>query len=168
LGGRPSQRPPPRSAWASPSSPTTSAAPSAGGGVASHGKRGLRPWANTDQTFDLLGIYCRGLLSDLPRKTCEPLALYAGVAVRTVQEFLKDHQWSYSQARDVLRGHVAQQLPDWPADELGTPGIIDETGVVKKGNCTPGVQHQCCGELGKRANCVVPSTSAWPAAATRP
>ena len=43
------------------------------------------------QTFDLLGVYCRGLLSDLKRKTCEPVALYAGVAVRTLQEFLKDH-----------------------------------------------------------------------------
>jgi hypothetical protein len=44
------------------------------------------------QTFDLLGLYCRGLLSDLGRKTCEPLALYAGVAVRTLQEFLKDQR----------------------------------------------------------------------------
>src|SRR6516165_2152171 len=58
------------------------------------------------QTFDLLGLYCRGLLSDLGRKTCEPLALYAGVAVRTLQEFLKDHQWSYARARDVLQRHV--------------------------------------------------------------
>ncbi len=45
------------------------------------------------QTFELLGVYCRGLLSDLKRKTCEPIAL-AGVAVRTLQEFLKDHVWS--------------------------------------------------------------------------
>ena len=25
------------------------------------------------QTFDLLEVYCRGLLSDLPRKSAEPL-----------------------------------------------------------------------------------------------
>ena len=54
------------------------------------------------QTFDLLGVYCRGLLSDLPRKSCEPLALYAGVAVRTLQEFLRDHVWSFAQVRDLL------------------------------------------------------------------
>src|SRR5437870_3305484 len=43
------------------------------------------------QTFDLLNIYCRGLLSDLPRKSAEPIALASGTAVRTLQEFLKDH-----------------------------------------------------------------------------
>jgi SRSO17 transposase len=107
------------------------------------------------QTFDLLGVYCRGLLSELPRKTCEPVALYSGVAVRTVQEFLKDHLWSYSQVRDLLQRHVAAELPDWPGDDLGTLGLIDETGVVKKGRCTPGVQHQWCGEVGKQENCVV-------------
>jgi SRSO17 transposase len=107
------------------------------------------------QTFDLLGVYCRGLLSDLKRKTCEPLALYAGVAVRTLQEFLKDHVWSYSQARDVLQQHVATTLAQQPEDDLGTLGLIDETSIVKKGTCTPGVQRQRCGEVGKQENCIV-------------
>jgi SRSO17 transposase len=107
------------------------------------------------QTFDLLGLYCRGLLADLDRKTCEPLALYAGVAVRTLQEFLRDHRWSYIAVRDLLQQHVARQLPDRPADDLGTLGIVDETGMVKKGTHTPGVQRQWCGEVGKQENCVV-------------
>jgi SRSO17 transposase len=107
------------------------------------------------QTFDLLGLYCRGLLSDLDRKTCEPLALYAGVAVRTLQEFLKDHQWSYAQTRDVLQGYVGRELRDLPGDDLGSLGIVDETGVCKKGSRTPGVQRQWCGEVGKQENCVV-------------
>jgi SRSO17 transposase len=107
------------------------------------------------QTFDLLGVYCRGLLSDLDRKNCEPIALYAGVAVRTLQEFLRDHVWSFEQARDVLQRHVAGELLDLPADDLGTLGIVDETGVVKKGTHTPGVQRQRCGEVGKQENCVV-------------
>src|SRR5260370_765797 len=100
------------------------------------------------QTFDLLNVYCRGLLSDLKRKTCEPIALYASVAVRTLQEFLRDHVWSFAQARDVLQHHVAHQLPRWPTDDLGTLGIIDETGTVKKGTDTPGVQRQWCAEVG--------------------
>jgi SRSO17 transposase len=107
------------------------------------------------QTFGLLEVYCRGLLADLPRKTCEPLALYAGVAVRTLQEFLKDHVWSYAQARGVLQQHVARTLGDQPGDDLGTLGLIDETSVVKKGRHTPGVQRQRCGEVGKQENCVV-------------
>jgi SRSO17 transposase len=107
------------------------------------------------QTFDLLGVYCRGLLSDLKRKTCEPLALYAGVAVRTLQEFLKDHVWSYAQARDVLQQHVAATVAEQPDDDLGTLGLIDETSIVKKGACTPGVQRQRCGEVGKQENCIV-------------
>ena len=107
------------------------------------------------QTFDLLQLYCRGLLSDLGRKTCEPLALYAGVAVRTLQEFLKDHLWSYLQARDVLQQHVARTLGEQADDDLGTLGLIDETGVVKKGTHTPGVQRQRCGEVGKQENCIV-------------
>src|SRR5205085_6246905 len=90
------------------------------------------------QTFDLLGVYCRGLLSDLDRKTCEPIALYAGVAVRTVQEFLRDYGWSFERVRSTLQQHVATQLAGLPGDDLGTVGIADETGTRKKGRHTPG------------------------------
>jgi len=107
------------------------------------------------QTFDLLAVYCRGLLSDLPRKSCEPIAQAAGVAVRTLQEFLKDHAWSYRRVRDVLQEHVAATLGDVPADDTGTVGVVDETGQVKKGTKTPGVQRQHCGEVGKIENCIV-------------
>jgi SRSO17 transposase len=107
------------------------------------------------QTFDLLGSYCRGLLSDLDRKTCEPIALYAGVAVRTLQEFLRHSAWSFPQVRDLLQRHVAQQVTGLPGDDLGTVGLVDETGTKKKGLKTPGVQRQRCGELGKTENCIV-------------
>jgi SRSO17 transposase len=107
------------------------------------------------QTFDLLHVYCRGLLSDLPRKTAEPIALASGTAVRTLQEFLRDHAWSFRQARTTLQDHVAATLPAVPADDLGTVGVVDETGTVKKGTRTPGVQRQWCGERGKTENCVV-------------
>ena len=102
------------------------------------------------QTFDLLGVYCRGLLSDLERKTCEPIALASGTAVRTLQEFLKDHLWHYRLVRDTLIEHVASTLPQVAGDDLGTVGLIDETSTVKKGSKTPGVQRQWCGERGKK------------------
>jgi hypothetical protein len=107
------------------------------------------------QTFDLLGVYCRGLLSDLDRKTCEPIALAAGVAVRTLQEFLRDWRWSFAEVRDALQRHVAATLPARPGEGLGTVGLIDETATRKKGTKTPGVQRQHCGELGKLENCIV-------------
>ena len=107
------------------------------------------------QTFHLLGVYCRGLLSDLDRKTCEPMALAAGVAVRTLQEFLRDHRWSFDRARTQLQQHVAATLAGVPGDDLGTVGLYDETGTVKDGTATPGVQRQYCGEVGKVENCIV-------------
>jgi SRSO17 transposase len=108
------------------------------------------------QTFDLLGVYCRGLLSDLPRKSVEPIALTSGVAIRTLQEFLRDHVWSFAQVRDTLQRHVAATLATHADTEgYGTLGIIDETGIVKKGTKTPGVQRQWCGEVGKQENCLV-------------
>src|SRR5215207_8987226 len=62
------------------------------------------------QTLAHLGTYVRGLLSDLPRKTSEPIALRAGTPVRTLQEFLKDHDWEFERARDLLQGHAADVL----------------------------------------------------------
>ena len=47
----------------------------------------------TVNTFAHLGTYCRGLLSDLARKSVEPIALAGGCAVRTLQEFLASHVW---------------------------------------------------------------------------
>ena len=107
------------------------------------------------QTSHLLEVYCKGLLSDLPRKSAEPIALAAGTAVRTLQEFLKDHAWSHAAVRDALQQHLAAALGALPADDTGTVGVIDETATVKKGAKTPGVQRQWCGERGKAENCVV-------------
>src|SRR5215204_6185195 len=78
-----------------------------------------------------LGTYCRGLLSDLPRKSVEPIALAAGCAVRTLQEFLTHHVWDHDALLARLqRRIVAEHLPApgrKAADELGVVGLIDET-----------------------------------------
>jgi SRSO17 transposase len=107
------------------------------------------------RTFDHMGTYCQGLLSDLARKSVEPIALAGGTAVRTLQEFLRDHAWRQNDVRDLLQQHVAQQLAQQPGDDLGTVGIIDESGTPKKGTQTPGVQRQWCGATGKKDNCIV-------------
>src|SRR6476659_9701602 len=103
-----------------------------------------------------LGTYVRGLLSDLPRKTAEPLALRAGCAVRTLQEFLRDHAWDAPAVTRHLRARAAEMLPgiDDPSG-LGTVGLIDETSAVKDGKKTPGVQRQYLGCVGKVDNGIV-------------
>ena len=118
----------------------------------------LRPYlfcCGYAQSFAHLHTYCKGLLSDLQRKTVEPIALASGCAVRTLQEFLRDHLWDFAQVRQQLQSHVAAFLPTLPADDLGTVGLIDETSAVKSGNKTPGVQRQYLGCVGKVANGIV-------------
>lgn len=107
------------------------------------------------QTFAHLSTYVRGLLSDLPRKSVEPIALQAGTPVRTLQEFLKDHVWDFAAVRDQLQGHAATLLPSLPADDLGAVGLVDETSAVKQGTKTPGVKRQYLGCVGKVDNGIV-------------
>lgn len=101
------------------------------------------------QTFGHLRTYCRGLLSDLKRKSVEPIALASGCAVRTLQEFLRDHHWHHTQVRDLLQRDLPAILAGLPDDGLGTVGLIDETSALKSGDKTPGVQRQYLGCVGK-------------------
>src|SRR5580704_6908118 len=86
-------------------------------------------------TFRHLGTYCRGLLSDLARKSVEPIALAAGAMVRTLQEFLTHHAWDHGGIRDALQQRIVREhLPApgvAPAGGIGVVGWIDETGVAK-------------------------------------
>lgn len=95
-------------------------------------------------------VYVEGQLSDLPAKSCEPIALAAGVAPRTLQEFLAHYAWDESRMRDKLQEIVIRQHAG-----PNSIGIIDETSDVKKGDKTPGVQRQWCGTVGKQENCIV-------------
>ena len=98
--------------------------------------------------------YVQGQLSDLERKSVEPMALKMDVPVRTLQEFLSQHKWDQDMMRDRLQQIVRDEhRPDGSGGE--TIGIIDETSAVKKGDKTPGVQRQHCGAAGKQENCIV-------------
>ena len=57
--------------------------------------RRFRGCFGQDRTAAHFDTYCRGLLSDLPRKSVEPIALAAGTAVRTLQEFLVTARWDH-------------------------------------------------------------------------
>src|SRR5215210_1908190 len=108
-----------------------------------------------DRTAKHFDTSCRGLLADLPRKTVEPIALAAGTAVRTLQEFLVTARWDHASARDTLHKHLGTVLANLPTDPLGTVGVIDETSCRKWGDHTPGVQRQYLGCVGKVDNGIV-------------
>jgi SRSO17 transposase len=65
---------------------------------------------------------CRGLLSDLPRKSVEPIALACGTAVRTLQEFLVTARWDEVATRDRLQRRLARVVADLPADGSAPSG----------------------------------------------
>ena len=95
-------------------------------------------------------VYINGQLSDLPRKSIEPIADHSDVPPRTLQQFLSLAEWN-----DTL---MADRLAQIVARDHGHPlsiGIIDETSYPKKGKKTPGVKRQWCGATGKVDNCVV-------------
>lgn len=108
-----------------------------------------------DRTAKHFDTYCRGLLSDLPRKTIEPVALAAGTAVRTLQEFLVTARWDHGAARDTLQARLGAVVAALPSDPVGTVGVIDETSCRKWGDHTPGVQRQYLGCVGKLENGIV-------------
>jgi SRSO17 transposase len=99
--------------------------------------------------------YTRGLLTDLPRKTAEPLALYAGTPARNLQQFLKACLWDQEGLVDAVQQTVRAAVQALPPDPVGTVGILDETSALKQGTKTPGVQRQYLGCVGKVANGIV-------------
>ena len=98
-------------------------------------------------------------MAELRRKSIEPIALAAGVAVRTLQEFLAFFVWDHARMDRML----TQMVVNRPRSDGGRPGgagangivVIDASGHAKRGDKTPGVQWQYCGETGKLDNCVV-------------
>jgi SRSO17 transposase len=101
-------------------------------------------------TFAHWERYLLGLLADLKRKSIEPIALAAGTAVRTLQEFLSHFEWDHERVDKLL----AQRVVDLHDSDTSI-GVIDASAHVKQGDRTPGVQRQWCGEVGKKENCVV-------------
>jgi len=107
------------------------------------------------ESFQHFNDYSRGLLSALPRKSVEPIAMMAGVFVRTLQLFLTNHVWDHTLMLNLFQLYLTRLAVLAVPNDLGTIGVIDETSVVKKGVETPGVRRQYCGAVGKIENCTV-------------
>ena len=110
----------------------------------------IRPCFKRDKTFGYLQKYMVGLMTDLKRKSIEPIALASGVAVRTLQEFLAFFSWDHEQADQTLVREIVNRQHG-----KHSIGVLDASAHVKQGKQTPGVQRQWCGESGKRDNCVI-------------
>lgn len=110
-------------------------------------------------------IYLNGLLLGQGRKSAEPMALVFGQPdddgisqnqVLALQRFLTYSPWDTCAVQREIQTVFAEKLlpstADWP---IGTVGVIDESGFVKKGTQSVGVQRQPCGRVGKKENCQV-------------
>lgn len=106
-------------------------------------RRAQRDWAE---------FYMRGQLSDLERKTVEPMGLAlhgpAASTVRAVQQFLGKGAWNDAALLERREPLVAQ--------DLGQPDgvlICEGSGFPKQGHYSIGVARPYCGAVGKIANC---------------
>lgn len=95
--------------------------------------------------------YLRGLLSNMPRKNSWQLADELGEAnPYGIQQFLYRARWEADEVRDDLQAYVVEHL----SAEAGVL-VLDETGFLKKGKHSVGVQGQYCGTARGKANCQI-------------
>ena len=95
--------------------------------------------------------YLRGLLSPVARKNGWQLAEVAGDRTPDgVQDFLARAHWDADLVRDDLRAYVVEHLGDAQAVL-----VLDETGFLKKGDKSCGVQRQYSGTAGRIENCQI-------------
>jgi SRSO17 transposase len=103
------------------------------------------------ETLRNAGALMLGLVSDLGRKNCWTLAERSGhTSPDRLQHLLSRAKWDTGGVRDDLRDYVV--------DAFGDPGailVVDETGDVKKGTHTVGVQRQYSGTAGRIENAQV-------------
>jgi SRSO17 transposase len=94
-------------------------------------------------------MYLLGLLSGAERKNSWVIAEQAGdLTPDGMQRLLNFYSWDADAVRDDLRGYVLNQLGD-PSGVM----VADETGFLKKGTKSAGVQRQYSGTAGRIENC---------------
>ena len=95
--------------------------------------------------------YLRGLISLIERKNGWQLAEEAGDQTPYgVQHLLGRAEWDAGEVRDDLRSYVIEHLGDEQAVL-----VVDETGFLKKGDKSAGVQRQYSGTAGRIENCQI-------------
>lgn len=107
--------------------------------------------------------YVRGLLAPVGRKNGWQLAEFAGHRTPDgLQRLLNGATWDSDDVRDDLQSYVAERL-----GENGGVLVIDDTGFIKKGTTSAGVQRQYSGTAGRTENCQIGVFAAYATARGR-
>jgi SRSO17 transposase len=104
-------------------------------------------------------LYAFGLLSDGERKSLEPIAARACAdpeRTHAVHEqlihFLAASPWQDAPVRQYAANHAVQAMQTQGPIRTW---VIDDSGFLKQGKYSPGVQRQYTGSAGKTTNCQV-------------
>jgi SRSO17 transposase len=103
--------------------------------------------------------YALGLLSEGERKSMEPIAArvwgdeeHVGCGHQKLQYFISEADWD---DREVRRAAAQYAIEELSRHEPIRTWIIDDTGFLKQGKHSVGVQRQYTGSAGKTANCQI-------------
>lgn len=103
--------------------------------------------------------YATGLLGDCERKSVEPMAAtlcgdpaLCGAFTKHLLNFVKDSPWDDGAVRSFAAKYALSAMT---ARESIDSWVIDDTGFLKQGNKSPGVQRQYTGSAGKTTNCQI-------------
>lgn len=111
----------------------------------------IRPFFVRPETHQHALTYLQGLLSDVSRKNGWQVAEVMGEGNPYAMQHLLDRaKWDGEGVRDALRAYIVETLAA-PNGVL----VIDETGFIKKGTHSVGVQRQYSGTAGRIENCQI-------------
>lgn len=120
---------------------------------------GIGDVLGTPQRRENFARYALGLIGEGGRKSMEPIAARAGASVEHVdaahqrlQNFITDSTWDDHAVRLAAARYALE-----PMTRMAVPWawIIDDTGFLKKGKHSVGVQRQYTGSAGKVTNCQI-------------
>ena len=93
--------------------------------------------------------YIKGLMSRAERKNGWQMSEILGESTPyRMQQFISRGRWSADELRDVLQKYVKEKFQDESAVL-----VVDETGFLKQGKMSAGVQRQYSGTAGRIENC---------------
>lgn len=112
-----------------------------------------------DSRRQSFAIYAMGILGDGERKSVEPIAARActdpqtaDAAHQSLLHFVSNSRWSDQEVRGVASAHAIEAISAHSPVEAW---IVDDTGMLKQGKQSVGVQRQYTGSAGKITNCQI-------------
>ncbi len=111
----------------------------------------IGPYFARSETRERVKAYLKGLLSPIERKNGWQLAEEAGYSTPYAMQYLLDRAvWESDEVRDVGLAYVREMIGN-----ANGVYVLDETGFLKKGKKSVGVQRQYSGTAGRVENCQI-------------